>query len=170
VTAQPHRHGQLRPGKPECAPLRSKKEGRRRPRERGRPARMLFRYVPLSFPALWHPPTRLVGTAWARPKRSPLAVAGRAARKKWPRRCQVLCGRDARAPGLHSLTSSQQWRSVGLCIASWFVFNNDRQFLARMICTAGQGWHLLEEIPGKPIRGSSSFLDPPFDFFATQVI
>ena len=37
-------------------------------RERGRPARMLSRCVPLSFPAMRHPATLPAGTAWARPK------------------------------------------------------------------------------------------------------
>ena len=45
--------------------------------ERGRPARMLSRCVPLSFPAMRHPATLPAGTAWARPKQSPGAVAGR---------------------------------------------------------------------------------------------
>ena len=46
-------------------------------RERGRPARMHSRCVPLSFPAIWRPATLPAGTAWARPKQSPGAVAGR---------------------------------------------------------------------------------------------
>ena len=98
VTALPHRHG-LRPGKPARAPLRRKSDGRRRTRERGRPARMLFRCVPLSFPAMRHPATLPAGTAWARSKQGPGAVAGRAGWRRWPRLCQELCGRDARAPG-----------------------------------------------------------------------
>ena len=97
-TALPHRHG-LRPGKPAHAPLRSKSDGRRPTRERGRPARMLSRSVPLSFPAMRHPATLPAGTAWARPKQSPGAVAGRLGWRRWPRLCQDLCGRDARAPG-----------------------------------------------------------------------
>ena len=40
-------------------------------RERGRPARMLSRCVPLSFPAMRHPATLPAGTAWARPKQGP---------------------------------------------------------------------------------------------------
>ena len=40
------------------------------PRERGRPARMLFRCVPLSFSAMGHPVTLPARTAWARPKQS----------------------------------------------------------------------------------------------------
>ena len=47
-------------------------------RERGRPARMLSRCVPLSFPAMRHPATLPAGTARARPKQIPGAVAGRA--------------------------------------------------------------------------------------------
>ena len=46
-------------------------------RERGRPARMLSRCVPLSFPAMRHPATLPAGTARARPKQIPGAVAGR---------------------------------------------------------------------------------------------
>ena len=92
------------------------------PRERGRPARMLSRCVPLSFPAMRHPATLPAGTAWARPKQSPGAVAGRAGWRRWPRLCQDLCGRDARAPGWHHpITSSQQSRSIGLCVFVPFV-------------------------------------------------
>ena len=68
-------------------------------RERGRPARMLSRCVPLSFPAMRHPATLPAGTAWARPKQGPGVVAGRAGWRRWPRLCQEMCGRDARAPG-----------------------------------------------------------------------
>ena len=46
-------------------------------RERGRPARMHSRSVPLSFPAIQHPANLPAGTPWARPKQSPGAVAGR---------------------------------------------------------------------------------------------
>ena len=38
-------------------------------RERGRPARMHSRSVPLSFPATRHPATLPAGTAWARQAR-----------------------------------------------------------------------------------------------------
>ena len=145
MTALPHRHG-LRPGKPARAPLRSKSGGRRRhPRERGRPARMLSRCVPLSFPAMRRPATLLAGTAWARPKQSPGAVAGRPGWSRWPRLCLNLCGRDARAPGgLHPMTSPQQRRSIGLRVYLWFVLNNNRQFLPPMICPARQGRRLPE--------------------------
>ena len=68
-------------------------------RERGRLARMHSRCVPLSFPAMRHPATLPAGTAWARPEQSPGAVAGRPGWRRWPRMCQDLCGRDARAPG-----------------------------------------------------------------------
>ena len=98
MTALPHRHG-LRPPKPARAPLRSKSDGRGATRERGRPARMLSRCVPLSFPAMRLPATLPAGTAWARPKQSPGPVAGRPGWRRWPRLCQDLCGRDARAPG-----------------------------------------------------------------------
>ena len=98
VTTLPHRHG-LRPGKPAPAPSKSKRDGRDAPRERGRPARMLSRCVPLSLPAMRHPATLPAGTPWARPKQSPGPVAGRPGWRRWPRLCQDLCGRDARAPG-----------------------------------------------------------------------
>ena len=98
VTALPHRR-RLRTGKPACAPLRSKSDGSRPTRERGRPARMHSRCVLLSFPAMGRPATPLAATAWVRPKQSPGAVAGRPGWRRWPRLCQDLCGRDARAPG-----------------------------------------------------------------------
>ena len=98
MTALSHRHGR-RPGKPAHASLRSKSDGKRPTRERGRPARMHSRSVPLSFPGTRHPATLPAGTAWARPKQGPAAVAGRAGWRSWPRLCQNLCGRDARAPG-----------------------------------------------------------------------
>ena len=53
----------------------------------------------LSFPATLQPATLPAGTAWARPKQSPGAVAGRSGSRRWARLCQDLCGRDARAPG-----------------------------------------------------------------------
>ena len=68
-------------------------------RERGRPARMHSRCVPLSFPAMRHPATLPTGTAWARPEQSPGAVAGRPGWRRLPRLREDLCGRDARAPG-----------------------------------------------------------------------
>ena len=127
-------------------------------RERGRPARMHFRCVPLSFLAMRHPATLPAGTAWAGPKQSPGAVAGRPGWRRWPRLCQDFCGRDARAPGWASFhdvatTSEQRCRSIRapLVIGAgpspfvfirvhwWFVFKIDRQFLPRMIRTAGPG-------------------------------
>ena len=70
------------------------------PRERGRPARMLLLMVVAQFPSdIRHPATLPAGTACARPKQSPGAVAGRSGSRRWARLCQDLCGRDARAPG-----------------------------------------------------------------------
>ena len=69
------------------------------PRERGRPARMHFRCVPLSFPAMRRPVTLPPGTPWARLKRNRGAVAGRARVEERGEAVPVLCGRDARAPG-----------------------------------------------------------------------
>ena len=111
------------------------------PRERGRPARMLSRCVPLSFPAMRHPATLPAGTAWARPKQSPGVFAGRSGSRRWARLCQDLCGRDARAPGgtsPHDMATprGQNCRSipvplvveggqsvfVSIRVHSWFVF------------------------------------------------
>ena len=104
---------------------------------------MLSHCVSLSFPAMRRAATLPAGTAWARPKQSPGAVAGRPGWRRWPRLCQELCGRDARGPGrLHPMTSSQQWRSIGLRVYLWFVLNNNRQFLPPMTCPAGQGRRL----------------------------
>ncbi len=68
-------------------------------RQRGRPARMHCRCGSLRFPAMGQPATLPAGTAWARPKQSPGAFAGPSRSRRWPRLCQNLCGRDARAPG-----------------------------------------------------------------------
>ncbi len=46
-------------------------------RERGRPARMLSRYVPLSFPAMGHLATLPAGKLWAQQKHSPGATRER---------------------------------------------------------------------------------------------
>ena len=73
----------LTPGKSARAPSRSRSDGRRSTRERGRPARMHSRCLPLSFPAMGHPATLPAGTAWARPKQSPGAVAGVNGHRKW---------------------------------------------------------------------------------------
>ncbi len=89
----------LQPGKPALAPSSSKRDGSRPTRERGRPARMHSRCVPLSFPAMAHPATLPARTAWARPKQSPGVSAGRAGSSRWATLRQELCGRDARAPG-----------------------------------------------------------------------
>ena len=113
-------------------------------RERGRLARMHSRHVPLSFPAMGHPTTLPAGTAWARPKQSPGAVAGRPGRRSWPRLCQNVCGRDARAPGWAFIPRRRRTKGgpsifVSIRVHSWFVFKNNRQFLPRMICRQGRG-------------------------------
>ena len=77
---------------------------------------------------------------------------GMAEAESWRRCRSSMVGRDGRgraginageAPalpgGLRPMTSEPQRRSIGLCVYSCFVFNNDRQFLPRMICPAGQG-------------------------------
>ena len=89
----------LRLGNPARPPFRGTGDGRRPPRERGRPARILSLCLPLGFPAMLQPTTLPAGTAWARPKQSLGALAGRPGSRRWPRLCQDLCGRDARAPG-----------------------------------------------------------------------
>ena len=67
--------------------------------ERGRPARILSLWPPLSFSATLQAATLSAGTPSAKPKESHGAVAGRSKWRRWPRLCQALCGRDARAPG-----------------------------------------------------------------------
>ena len=66
--------------------------------ERGRPARILSLWPPLSFSAMLQAATLSAGTASARPKESHGAVPGRSKWGRWPRLCQAWCGRDARAP------------------------------------------------------------------------
>ncbi len=87
------------------------------------------------------PPLLPVEIAWARPKQSHGAVAGRSGSRRWVRLCQDLCGRDARAPGWSSspdavTPTSQYCRSirgslviegapslfVPIRVHSWFVF------------------------------------------------
>ena len=60
------------------------------------------------------------------------------------RGCARTCagGTPALPGGLHPMTSSQQGRSIGLRVYSWFVLNNYRQFLPPMICPAGQARRL----------------------------
>ena len=66
--------------------------------ERGRPARILSLWPPLSFSAMLQAATLSAGTASARPKESHGAVPGRSKWGRQPRPCQAWCGRDARAP------------------------------------------------------------------------
>ena len=66
--------------------------------ERGRPARILSLWPPLSFSATLQAATLSAGTPSAGPKENHGAVAGRSKWRRWPRLCQALCGRDARAP------------------------------------------------------------------------
>ena len=103
-------------------------------RERGRPARMLSRSVLLSFPAMRHPATcRRERHGLGRSRvLAPLPVEPGGGDG---RGCAKNCagGTPALPGGLHPMTSSQQSRSIGLCVYSWFVFNNDRQFLLRNV-------------------------------------
>ena len=66
--------------------------------ERGRPARILSLWPPLSFSATLQAATLSAGTPSAGPKENHGAVAGRSKWRRWPRLRQALCGRDARAP------------------------------------------------------------------------
>ena len=118
--------------------------------ERGRPARILSLWPPLSFSAMLQAATLWARTPSARPKESHGAVAGRSKWGRWPRLCQALCGRDARAPRKPSshdivtpraqvaeacwcrLSLKEVHLSSGLFVFirvhSWFVFMNDRLF------------------------------------------
>ena len=90
-------------------------------RERGRPARMRSRSVPPSFPAMRHPATPQAGTAWARPKQSPGAVAGRDGWRRWPRLREDVCGRDARAPGWASSPDAVAAKEVHRSVCLFLV-------------------------------------------------
>ena len=74
-------------------------------RERGRPARMHFRYVPLSFSAMRRPATLPAGMAWARPRQSPDEVACRAGWRRWARPRQCGAGGTPALPGGHPLAA-----------------------------------------------------------------
>ena len=110
----------LWPGKPAHAPLRGKSDWKRRPRERGRPARMRSRRVPLSFSATRHPATQPAGTAWARTSQSPGGtVAGRPGWRSWERLCECGAGGTPALPGgLHLIKLSHPWRSIDLRVYS----------------------------------------------------
>ena len=101
----------VRPGKPARAPSRSKSDGKRRhPGARASlPHALPFGAARISV--MWHPVSLPAGTAWARPKQCPGALAGRPGRS-WPRLCQDLCGRDARAPGWASSRDVDATRRV----------------------------------------------------------
>ena len=89
------------------------------PRERGRPARILCLGLPRSFPAMAHPSTLPVGTAWARPKQSPGVFAGRSGSRRWARLCQCCAGGTPALPGgLPPMTPSNQRRSILLRVYS----------------------------------------------------
>ncbi len=137
----------LRPGKPAPAPLRSKSDWSRPPRERGRPARILSLCLPLSFPAMRQPATLPAGTAWARPKKSPGVFAGRSGSRRWARLCQDFCGRDARAPGgLHPMTWSHQGGKIAGALRGRLCLKEVHPYSCSFVS----------------IRGSSSFIDQPF--------
>ena len=83
------------------------------PRERGRPARILSLGLSLSFPAMAHPSTVPVGTAWARPKQSPGVFAGRSGSRRWARLCQCCAGGTPALPGgLPPMTPGYQGHDI----------------------------------------------------------
>ena len=71
--------------------------------------------------------------SWRRCRSSMVGRGGRG-------RAGINAGETPALPGrLRPMTSEPQRRSIGLCVYSCFAFNNDRQFLPRMNCPAGQG-------------------------------
>ena len=117
--------------------------------ERGRPARILSLWPPLSISAMLQAATLWAGTPSPGRRRVmapfPVDPGGR-----WPRLCQAWCGRDARAPrklSSHDIVTpghkiaeafwcrlwlKQVHLSSGLFVFIrvhwWFVFINDRLF------------------------------------------
>ena len=147
-TALPHRQGQCLLAEQEGweeAPLR----------ERGRLARILCVGWPLSFRMMWRPGTLPAGTAWARVKQSPGAVAGRAGWRRGVRLCQCCAGGTPALPGGPSsrdgvAVKEVHWYSclfVSIRVHSWFVFVDDWVFHSRMIRPAGQGRCFPENRP-----------------------
>ena len=87
------------------------------------------------FPPIRRPATLPAETAWAAPKQSPGAVAGRPGWRRWPRLCQDVCGRDARAPGW--VVRTARWRISGwplLGKPTCRYFGADRRLLAAEWC------------------------------------
>ena len=85
--------------------------------ERGRPARILPLWPPLRFGAMLQEATLSAVSALGKPKERHGAVASGCKRGRWPKLCQALCGRDARAPGWPSsheivLPTGQKRRSI----------------------------------------------------------
>ena len=148
-------------------------------RERGRPARILFLELPLSFPAMRQPTTLPAGTEWARPKQSLGAVASRPGWRRRRRLRKDLCGRDARAPGWSSshdvvTPREQDCRSIRaplvieggpsvfvlIRVHWWFVFISGRLFHLFRIRTPGRrklaNLHGVLGVLQKPERFSGS--------------
>ena len=120
------------------------------PGSAGVPPRILCLWPPLSFSAMLQAATLSAGTAAARPKERHGAVPGWSKWGRWPRLCQALCGRDARAPrSHHPMTSSHQGHEIAdafwcrlslkeihlssglfvfIRVHLWFVFINDQRF------------------------------------------
>ena len=118
VTTLPHRQG-CGPASGRVPPLGARAFGRGAPRERGRPARMHSRLVPLSFPGMGHPATLAARTAWVRPKQSPGAVAGQAGSRSWARPCQCCAGGTPALPGgLHPMRLPHPRRFIVFCVYS----------------------------------------------------
>ena len=58
---------------------------------------------------------------------------------------RICAGGTPALPGeLDSVTSSQQRRSIGLCVYRWFVFSSERQISLCLIRRAGRGPDLAE--------------------------
>ena len=112
-------------------------------RERGRPARMHSRWVPLSFPAMRHPATLPAGAAWARPKQSPGGAAGRARWRRMNQAAGSLCGRDARA---------RCWGTGSKASTGKFFVHIDAQDAQDL---SGDGWEACTR-KSEAYQGSSS--------------
>ena len=109
MTTLPHRQG-CGPASRRASPRGARAIGRGAPGSAGVPPAccpVTCRSVSLRWG------TRQPGTAGARPKQSSGVVADRAGWRSWARPCQC-CATPALPGGLHSVTSSQQWRSIDL--------------------------------------------------------
>ena len=102
-------------------------------RERGRPARMHSRCVPLSFPAMRQPATLPAGTAWARPKQNRGAVASRAGSRRRVRLCQCCAGGTPALPGGPSSRDIVAAKQVRRSSCPFTVRENKRYGLSQIL-------------------------------------